>query len=143
MVRTAAYPLPEASRISGGPGAENHRGGTSRLASLEAPPARAPANSAANVEAGSSLRFFLSLSARRLPNARLQPPAARNARIELDARIQSAPTVGCEPWLGDRVAPSIEPKAEERCLNQLDHMVRLDPTLHLNLLDRWLVLRLR
>jgi len=43
--------------MSGGPGAENHRGGTSRIANLEAPPARAPANSAANVEAGSSLRF--------------------------------------------------------------------------------------
>ena len=30
---------------------------------------------------------------------RLQPPAARNARIEHDARIEGAPTVGCEPWL--------------------------------------------
>ena len=34
-------------------------------------------------------------------NARLQPPAARNARIEHDARIEGAPTVGCEPWLCD------------------------------------------
>jgi len=36
------------------------------------------------------------------PNARLQPQAARNARIEHDARIEGAPTGGCEPWLGRR-----------------------------------------
>jgi hypothetical protein len=36
-------------------------------------------------------------------NARLQPPAARNARIERDARIEGAPTVGCKPQL-DSVA---------------------------------------
>jgi hypothetical protein len=35
----------------------------------------------------------------RLPNARLQPQAARTVRIEHDARIEGAPTVGCEPWL--------------------------------------------
>src|SRR5882672_2880511 len=34
------------------------------------------------------------------PNARLQPQAARNIRIEHDARIEGAPPVGCEPWLG-------------------------------------------
>jgi hypothetical protein len=28
------------------------------------------------------------------PNARLQPPAARNARVEHHARIEGAPTVG-------------------------------------------------
>jgi hypothetical protein len=32
-------------------------------------------------------------------NARLEPPAARNARIGREARIEGAPTVGCEPWL--------------------------------------------
>src|SRR5712675_1873267 len=32
-------------------------------------------------------------------NARLQPPAARNVRIEHDTRVESAPTVGCEPLL--------------------------------------------
>ena len=30
----------------------------------------------------------------------LQPQAARNARIEEDTRMESAPTVGCKPWLG-------------------------------------------
>ena len=36
-------------------------------------------------------------------NARLQPQAARNARIEHDARIEGAPTVGCEPWLDSTI----------------------------------------
>jgi len=30
-------------------------------------------------------------------NARLQPQAARNGRVERDYRIEGAPTVGCEP----------------------------------------------
>ena len=35
----------------------------------------------------------------RPPNARLQPPAARNARFEHDARVEGAPSVGCKPQL--------------------------------------------
>jgi hypothetical protein len=31
------------------------------------------------------------------PNARLQPPAARAVRIEQDALIEGAPSVGCKP----------------------------------------------
>jgi hypothetical protein len=34
-----------------------------------------------------------------LANARLQPPAARTVRIEHDARIEGAPSVGCKPML--------------------------------------------
>jgi hypothetical protein len=37
----------------------------------------------------------------RVHNARLQPPAARNVRFEHDARIEGAPSVGCEPLLCD------------------------------------------
>jgi hypothetical protein len=36
-------------------------------------------------------------------NARLQPQAARTVRIEHDARIEGAPTVGCEPWLDSTI----------------------------------------
>jgi hypothetical protein len=38
-------------------------------------------------------------------NARLQPLAARNARIEHDARIEGAPSVGCKPSLDGTAEP--------------------------------------
>jgi len=52
------------------------------------------------VEAGSSLKVFLSLSARRLPNARRQRPGPRNGGPDLDADWKGAVPVRCTPWLG-------------------------------------------
>jgi len=45
------------------------------------------------------------------PDARLQPQAARIGRMEHDAWIEGAPTVGCEPWLdGTPGCESLEPR---------------------------------